>query len=62
MKTSLGALSKNVVGKVGSSHCYLDRRPLQEITFDETVYEYDKKKFSAIGITCIIKSNFLYVI
>ena len=31
-------------GKVGSSHCYLDRRPFHEIaTFDEIVYEYDKK-------------------
>ena len=30
-------------GKVGSSHCYLDRRPLHEMeTFDEIVYEYDK--------------------
>ena len=26
-------------GKVGSSHCYLDRRPLHEI--DEIVYEYE---------------------
>ena len=31
-------------GKVGSSHCYLDRRPLPEIsTFDEIVYVYDRK-------------------
>ena len=30
-------------GKVGSSHCYLDRRPLHEI--DEIVYEYDRKHF-----------------
>ena len=30
-------------GKVGSSHCYLDRRPLREI--DEIVYEYDRKQF-----------------
>ena len=43
-------------GKVGSSHCYLDRRPLHEL--DEIVYEYDKKTFSTIGIRCIIKSNF----
>ena len=28
-------------GKVGSSHCYLDQRPLHEI--DEIVYEYDRK-------------------
>ena len=50
-KTSLGALSKTFVGnaricnarsgKVGSSHCYRDRRPLYEI--DEIVYEYDIK-------------------
>ena len=30
-------------GKVDTSHCYLDRRPLHELaTFDEVVYEYDK--------------------
>ena len=30
-------------GKVGSSHCYLDRRPLHEIaTFDEMFNMYDK--------------------
>ena len=64
-QTSLGALSKTLwvcnarSGKVGSSQCYLDRRPLLEIaTFDEIVYEYDKKTFSTIGIRCIIKSNF----
>jgi len=28
-------------GKVSSSHCYLDQRPLNEI--DEIVYEHDKK-------------------
>ena len=33
-----------LLGKVDSSHCYLDRRPLHEVaTFDEIVYEYDKK-------------------
>ena len=41
-------------GKVGSSHCYLDRRQLLEIaTFDEIVMT---KTFSTID--CIIKSNF----
>ena len=30
-------------GRVGSSHSYLDRRPLHEI--DEIVYEYDRKQF-----------------
>ena len=52
VKTSLSALSKNCLGieldmrnarvcnarwgKVGSSHCYLDRQPLHEIaTFDD---------------------------
>ena len=42
--------------KVGSSHCYLDRRPLRGI--DEIVYGYDKKRFSTIGIRCNVKSNF----
>ena len=54
VKTSLSALSKYFVdieldwrvnarsGKVGSSHCYLDRRPLHEM--DEIVYEYDRKQ------------------
>ena len=31
-------------GKVGSSHCYLNRQPLHEI--DELVYEYDIKQFN----------------
>ena len=52
VKPSLGALSKKkilgieldwrVTRNVGSSHCYLDRRPLYEI--DEIVYEYNRKK------------------
>ena len=29
--------------KVGSNHCYVDRRPLHNI--DEIVYEYDRKQF-----------------
>ena len=59
VKTSLGALSKTLwvlnyhrltrnarSGKVSSSHCYLNRRPLHEI--DEIVYEYDKKQFQQL--------------
>ena len=45
LKINLAMLAKFAIrygsGKVGSSHCYLDRRPLHEI--DEIVYEYDRK-------------------
>ena len=38
----LNKLTRNArSGQVGSSHCYLDRRPLHET--DEIVYEYDRK-------------------
>jgi hypothetical protein len=50
VKISLGVLRKTFVGieldsrvTLGSSHCYLDRRPLHEI--NEIVYEYDRKLF-----------------
>ena len=69
MKTYSGSLRRNArlcnirSGKVGSSHCYLDQRPLHEsATFAEIVYECDKKTFSTIDIRCIIKNNFEYVI
>ena len=33
-------------GKIGSSHCYLGRRPLHKIeTFNDIFYEYDRKQF-----------------
>ena len=45
-------------GEVGSSHCYLDQRPLHEMaTFDEIVWVW-QKTISAIGNRCIIESNF----
>ena len=43
-------------GKVGSSHYYLDRRPLHEI--DEIVYEYDRKQSQQLVYVAISKSNF----
>ena len=52
--------------KVGSSHCYLDRRPLHEIaTLDEIVYEYDRKHsqklvYVALSIVILMRYLILY--
>ena len=44
-------------GKVGSSHCYLERRQLHEMaTFDEIVYEYDRKHSQLVYVS--LSSNF----
>ena len=42
-------------GKVGSSHCYLDQRPLHEI--DEIVYEFDRKWFHRMVYVTILVAN-----
>ena len=51
-------------GEVGTSHCYLDRRPLHEI--DEIVYEYDRKNsqqlvYVALSRVILIRYLILYV-
>ena len=43
-------------GKVGSSHCYLDRRPLHEM--DEIVYEYDEKHYQQLVYVAISRVIF----
>ena len=46
--------------KVGSSHCYLDRRPLHEIaTFNEIVYEYDRKQFHRLVYVALSRVIFI---
>ena len=40
-------------GKYGSSHYYLDRRPLHEI--DEIVYEYDRKQFHRLVYVALLR-------
>ena len=50
-------------GKVDSSHCYLDRRPLRGIaTFDEIVSEYDKnnsQQLVYVALSRVILNVFL---
>ena len=43
-------------GKIGSSHCYLNVRPLHEI--DEIVYEYDRKQFHRLVYVAISRVIF----
>ena len=50
-------------GKVGSSHCYLDRWPLHEIaTFNEIVYEYDKHSQQLIALSRVIFNTLFNII